>query len=77
MLDIRKRFGAAVRAKRQEIGISQEKLAELADLDRTYVGGIERGERNPSLVNIGKIADALGVPVASLFPVIPTGVRNR
>jgi transcriptional regulator with XRE-family HTH domain len=56
-----KQFGANVRSLRQKMGISQEKLAELANLHRTYVGSIERGERNVSLENIGKIARALGV----------------
>ena len=54
-------------ALRHEKGISQEALADLAGLHRTYVGGIERGERNPSLINIGRIAEALGVPILDLF----------
>jgi len=54
-------LGANIRECRMQRGISQEKLAELASLHRTYVGGIERGERNVSLLNIVKIAHALGV----------------
>jgi transcriptional regulator with XRE-family HTH domain len=54
-------YGRALRELRTEAGISQERLAQLAGLDRTYVSGIERGERNPSLANILKLADALGV----------------
>lgn len=60
-------FGGRVRELRARKGVSQEALADLAGLHRTYLGGIERGERNPSLVNIGRIADALGVPILELF----------
>jgi transcriptional regulator with XRE-family HTH domain len=52
-------FGAAVRARRLELGMSQEDLAAACDLHRTYVGGIERGERNLSLLNIVRISRAL------------------
>ena len=61
-------FGRRVRALRTEKQLSQEALATACDLDRTYIGGVERGERNVSLVNIQKIASALGVPVRELFP---------
>ena len=60
-------FGKRLRALRAAKGLSQEKLALTCDLNRTYIGGIERGERNVSLVNIQKIASALGVPVRELF----------
>ena len=60
-------FGQAVRQHRMARGLSQEKLAELADLHRTYIGGIERGERNVSLVNVWKIAQALRVSLPTLF----------
>lgn len=53
---------------RLEKKLSQEKLAELAGLHRTYVSSVERGERNISLVNIEKLADALGVPLKDLMP---------
>jgi transcriptional regulator with XRE-family HTH domain len=59
-----------VRELRKARGFSQEELAHRAGLHYTYVGGIERGERNPALVNIGRIAKALKVPVAELFPVL-------
>jgi transcriptional regulator with XRE-family HTH domain len=49
-----------MRKFRIQAGISQEKLAELADVHRTYVGDVERGERNISVVNMVKVADALG-----------------
>jgi transcriptional regulator with XRE-family HTH domain len=64
---IKAAFGRRVRELRAEKGLSQEALALACDLDRTYIGGIERGERNVSLINIKKIADALGVPVRELF----------
>lgn len=56
-----------MRELRLKIGISQEKLAETAGLHRTYIGGIERAERNVSIDNIEKIAVALGVDVAQLL----------
>ena len=60
-------FGQRVRELRAKKGLSQEALASACGLDRTYIGGVERGERNISLVNIHKIADALHVPVRELF----------
>lgn len=62
-----KNFGSKIREIRNQQGISQEKLASLADLDRTYIGGIERGIRNPSLKNIGKISKALRIKEKDLF----------
>ena len=67
MEDIRVRFGKAVRRKRHDLGVSQEAFADLCELDRTYIGGIERGERNVALVNIEKIARALKISLAQLF----------
>lgn len=61
------RFGRRVRALRLRANISQEALAEKCELHRTYIGGIERGERNVGLVNIERIAIALGVEMSSLF----------
>ena len=68
MPDIQERFGRKLRKLREEKGISQEKLAELAELHRTYVSGVERGERNISLINIERLAKALDVPMADLMP---------
>jgi transcriptional regulator with XRE-family HTH domain len=56
-----------VRQKRRRLGLSQEAFADSCELDRTYVGGIERGERNVALVNIEKIASALHVRLSELF----------
>jgi transcriptional regulator with XRE-family HTH domain len=67
MEDIRIRFGKAVRQRRHKLGVSQEAFADMCDLDRTYVGGIERGERNVALVNIEKIAKTLKLSLSELF----------
>jgi transcriptional regulator with XRE-family HTH domain len=67
MEDIRIRFGKALRSKRHKLGMSQEEFADLCGLDRTYIGGIERGERNVALVNIERIAKAFRLSLAELF----------
>ena len=59
-------YGRAIRQLRTERQLSQEALAHQADLDRTYVSGIERGERNPSLDNVLKLTDALEVRLSEL-----------
>ena len=64
---IKEAFGRRVRELRKEKGLSQEALALVCELDRTYIGGIERGERNVSLINIQKIAVALGVSIREMF----------
>jgi len=61
-----RRVGKQVRELRQKCGWSQEFLAAEAGLNINYLGGIERGERNPSLKNLAKIADALGLTVPDL-----------
>ena len=62
-----RRFGKRVRELRKRRGLSQEDLALESELDRSYVGGVERGERNVSLANIVKLAAALRVKPARLF----------
>ncbi len=64
---INQRFGKAIRRRRRELDFSQEELAERAELHRTYVSDIERGERNPSLENIEKLAKALNISISGLF----------
>ena len=60
-------FGRAIRQLRVEQGISQEELAYRAGIDRSYMGGVERGERNASLKNILRVAAALEIPPTTLF----------
>lgn len=59
-------FGQAVRKYRDSTNLSQEKLAEKADLDRTYISDIERGTRNPGIKNVVRLANALGISVSEL-----------
>jgi transcriptional regulator with XRE-family HTH domain len=60
-------FGAAVRRLRSAQGLSQEQFADRAHVHRTFIGGIERGERNPTLTTIHRIARALGVTPSDLL----------
>lgn len=64
---VRKVFGKRIRDLRKQKGYSQEQLADRADLHRTYIGAIERGEQNVSLDNIAKIAKALSVRIEEFF----------
>jgi transcriptional regulator with XRE-family HTH domain len=66
-LDIKQRFGLAIKQRRHELGISQEELAYRASLHRTYVSDIERGMRNVSIENIAKLAKALNISISALF----------
>jgi transcriptional regulator with XRE-family HTH domain len=63
-------FGERVRALRRDRGLSQEELADLTELHRTYIGGIERGERNIGLLNLVRIAKALNVSPSQLLATI-------
>ena len=67
MDDIRVRFGKSLRQRRNKLGVSQETFADMCELDRTYIGGIERGERNVALVNIEKLAKTLRISISELF----------
>jgi len=62
-----RKFGEQVKLIRKSKGLSQESLAELCGLHRTYVGGIERGERNVALINILRIAKALEISPSELL----------
>ena len=66
-MDIKKKFGKKVKFLRIKKGWSQEKLALTADLDRTYIPGIEAGKRNVSITVIEKIANALNVEIIKLL----------
>ena len=63
----RQRFGANVRRLRQAKGLSQEGLAQMAGIHRTYIGAVERGERNVSIDNMERIAAAVGASIADLL----------
>ncbi len=64
---IRIRYGKAVRDARIKKGMSQERLADLSELHRTYISDIELGKRNVSIDNIEKIADALDMKISDIF----------
>ena len=65
-MDIRRRVGKAVQRLRAEKGLSQEELAHRADLHRTYISGVERGIRNPTVTVLEKIAGALETTIGQL-----------
>src|SRR5690349_4011128 len=65
--DVQKGFGAEVKRRRIQLGISQEKLAERANLHRTYVSDVEAGKRNPSLASIQRLTLALGASLGAIF----------
>ncbi len=69
-MDIKKDLGLEIRKVRLAKGYSQEKLAEISGLHRTYIGGVERGERNIGIENLQKIADSLEIKVSELFQAI-------
>ena len=66
-IDIRERFGLALKTVREGRKLKQEELAHRAGIHRTYLSDVERGFRNPSLVNLDRLAGALGLTLAELF----------
>lgn len=68
MKDLAIQFGAKLRKKRKELGISQDKLALLAEIDRSYAGRIERGEVNITLEKAYQLAEVLGCDIRVLLP---------
>ncbi len=66
-MDLRRLVGSNVRYWRERLGVSQEELAFRANLHRTYVSGVERGVRNPTVVIVGRLAKALGVEPEQLL----------
>lgn len=66
-MDVKQKFGLKIKELRKLRGLSQEKLANLSEIDRTYLPTIEKGERNVSLVVIEKLAKALNVNIKDLF----------
>ena len=66
-MDVRRRFGLNLRRLRKDKGLAQEKFALEHSFDRTYISGIERGKRNPTITVVQRLADALEVSVAELF----------
>lgn len=67
MLNIQEKFGKRLRELRGNKGLSQEKLSKQAGFDRTYVGKIERGEKNPTLKTIDKLASSLEIQIKEFF----------
>jgi transcriptional regulator with XRE-family HTH domain len=66
-MDVKQKFGLKIKELRLENGLSQEKLAELAQLHRTYISSLELGQRNVSIVNIERLANALKCDLKDLF----------
>ena len=64
---LHKKFGDKIKALRDQKGITQEDLAEKIEVDRSYMGFVERGERNPTLDVLGRIAKAFGISLSKLF----------
>ena len=76
-MDVRKRVGINLRRLRQDRGLSQEELAFESGLHRTYISGVERGVRNPTVLVLEEIATALTVPAAKLLEETPRRKKSR
>ena len=77
MSEIAKTVGQRIRNYRMQLGYSQEKLAELSGCHPTYIGQVERGEKNATLESIEKIANALGVSLSTLFEMIGSSESRK
>jgi transcriptional regulator with XRE-family HTH domain len=75
-MEVRRRLGANVRRERERLGLSQEQLAFDSGVHRTYVSGVERGVRNPTVTVVERLAKALKVPASALLDDGP-GIRRR
>jgi len=75
--DVRKLLGVRIRDLRESKRYSQDVLAELSGLNRSYIGSLERGEHNCGITNIVRVARALDVPLYKLFNKVPAGVQQR
>lgn len=73
MSELAKTIGQRIRSYRTKLGLSQEKLAELSGCHPTYIGQIERGEKNATLESVEKISSALNVPLSKLFEKLGNG----
>lgn len=76
-MDVRRRVGRNVRHFREELGLTQEALAFDCALHRTYISGVERGIRNPTILVLEKIAKALQIPASKLLEEAPRGRAAR
>ncbi len=76
-MDVRRRLGSNLKKLREEQGYSQESFADHCGLHRTYISGIERGVRNPTVVIVDKIAKALKVPAGQLLDDLKSVSKNR
>lgn len=70
-------LGRVIRARRTQLGYTQETFADRAGLHRTYIGALERGEQNVSLTNLARIATALAMPLSELFTAVETDLSEH